>query len=47
MSQENDIIQYFLRTNKGIRATARHFGVTKSYAGAIISRYIKTHNIRF
>ena len=41
-----DIINYFLHTSKGIRGTARHFGVSKVYAGQVINRYLKTRGIR-
>ena len=47
MVSEIQIIRYYLRTSKGIRATARHFGISKVYAGSIISRYIKKNNIRY
>ena len=46
MIQDIDIINYYLRTSKGIRGTARHFGVSKVYAGQVINRYLKTRGIR-
>ena len=41
-----DIINNFLHTSKGIRGTARRFGVSKVYAGQVIIRYLKTHGLR-
>ena len=46
MVRDNDIINYFLQTSKGIRGTARRFGVSKVYAGQVIIRYLKTHGLR-
>jgi hypothetical protein len=43
---DSEIIKYFLNTSKGIRATARHFGVTKVYAGKVIIGYLKSRHIR-
>jgi hypothetical protein len=47
MVVEQDIVNYFLHTSKGIKATAGHFSLPCSYVGAVISRYIKKHNLRF
>ena len=46
MVRDSEIIKYFLHTSKGIRATARHFGVTKVYAGKVIIQYLKAREIR-
>ena len=46
MIRDIDIINYYLRNSKGIRGAARHFGVSKVYAGQVIIRYLKTHGIR-
>jgi len=46
MVRNINIINYYLRTSKGIRGTARHFGVSKVYAGQVINRYLKTRGIR-
>ena len=46
MVRNINIINYYLRTSKGIRGTARHFGVSKVYAGQVIIRYLKTRGIR-
>jgi hypothetical protein len=46
MVNDNEIIKYFLQTSKGVRATARYFGVSKVYAGKVIIRYLKAKNIR-
>ena len=43
---ELDVVNYFMQTSKGIKATAGHFGLSSSYVGALISRYIKKHNLR-
>ena len=42
----NDIIKYYMRTSKGIKATARHFGLPKSFVGSVINKYKKANNIR-
>ena len=47
MVVEQDIVDYFLQTSKGIKATAGYFGLSRSYVGALVSRYIKKHNLRF
>ena len=46
MPTDDEIIKYFLSTSKGIKATAGHFGVSKTYVGKIVIQYLKTHNIR-
>tara|TARA_B110000971_G_C19829792_1_gene417422 strand:- start:532 stop:675 length:144 start_codon:yes stop_codon:yes gene_type:complete len=46
MVSDNEIIKYFLQTSKGVRATARYFGVSKVYAGKVIIQYLKAKNIR-
>jgi hypothetical protein len=46
MVSDNEIIKYFLQTSKGVRATARYFGVSKVYAGKVIIQYLKDKNIR-
>ena len=43
---ELDVVNYFMQTSKGIKATAGHFGLSSSDVGALISRYIKKHNLR-
>jgi len=40
------IIAYYMRTSKGIKGTAGHFGLEKSYVGRIINQYKKDNNIR-
>ena len=47
MPPDNIIINHFFRNSKGIKGTARHFGIPKSYVGKIISIYIKKNNIRY
>lgn len=42
-----DIVRFYFRNSRGIKAVAAHFGVQRSYAGKIISQYIKKHNIRY
>ena len=46
MVRDIDIINFFLHTSKGIRGTARHFGVSKVYAGQVIIQYLKTRGLR-
>lgn len=46
MVRDNDIINYFLQTSKGVRGTASHFGVSKVYAGKVIIQYLKARGIR-
>lgn len=40
------IINYFFQTSKGIRGTARHFGIKKTLVGSIINKYKKKYNIK-
>jgi hypothetical protein len=40
------IISYFMRTSKGIKGTARHFGLPYSYVGTLIIKYKKRKGIR-
>ena len=47
MVTEKEIIKHFFQNSKGIKNTARYFGLTKSYVGRIISIYIKKNNIRY
>tara|TARA_X000000368_G_C22894232_1_gene651087 strand:+ start:592 stop:735 length:144 start_codon:yes stop_codon:yes gene_type:complete len=47
MVNDAEVIAYFMRTSKGIRAVARYFSLPVSYVGALINRYIKENNIRF
>jgi len=46
MYSEKEIIKQFFRNSKGIRGTARYFGLPKSYVGKIITKYKKKNNIR-
>lgn len=46
-NKELDIIDYYMSNSKGIRCVASYFGLSKSYVGALINRYIKENNIRF
>ena len=41
-----EIIRYFMRTSKGIKGTARHFGLPYSYVGTLIIQYKKQKGIR-
>jgi hypothetical protein len=41
-----EIISYFMQTSKGIKGTARHFGLSYSYVGALIIKYKKRRGIR-
>lgn len=45
MVNDTEVISYFMRTSKGIRGAARHFGLPISYVGALISRFVKENNI--
>jgi hypothetical protein len=45
MVVEQDIVDYFLQTSKGIKATAGYFGLSRSYVGALVSRGLKTKRI--
>ena len=40
MVNEMSVINYYMRTSKGIRSTARYFGLKPSYVGSIINKYI-------
>ena len=46
MATEIQIINFFRTSNKGIRGTARYFGVSKIYVGKIVTKYLKKHNLR-
>ena len=41
-----NIIGYYMRTSKGIKATAGYFGLSSSYVGRIIHNYKKKNGIR-
>ena len=43
---EQKIINYYMRTSKGIKATAGYFGLSSSYVGSIIHKYKKKKGIR-
>jgi len=47
MVNDAEVIAYFMKTSKGMRAVARYFSLPVSYVGALINRYIKENNIRF
>ena len=46
MIKNCEIIAYYFGTRKGIKGTAGHFGLPKSYVGRVINHYKKKHNIR-
>lgn len=46
MATDMQIINFFRRTNKGIRGTARYFGISKVYVGKIVINYLKKHELR-
>ena len=46
MPPTKEIISYFMRTSKGIKSTARYFGLPYSYVGAIINIHKKKKGIR-
>ena len=46
VASSREIIRYFMRTSKGIKGTARHFGLPYSYVGALIIQYKKRRGIR-
>ena len=46
VASSREINCYFMRTSKGIKGTARHFGLQYSYVGALINRYKKQKGIR-
>jgi hypothetical protein len=43
---DKDIIKYFMSTSKGIKATARRFGLPTVYVGKVILKYKKSKGIR-
>ena len=43
---DQDIIKYFMSTTRGIKATARHFGLSTVYVGKVILKYKKNKGIR-
>ena len=43
---DRDIIRYFMTTSKGIKATARRFGLSTVYVGKVILKYKKSKGIR-
>ena len=44
--EKKAIIKYYMGTSKGIKATARRFGLPLVYVGKIILKYKKEKNIR-
>jgi hypothetical protein len=46
MPTKREIIKYFMRTSKGIKATAGYFGISKTYVGCVVTKFKKKHNIR-
>ena len=46
MATDMQIINFFRKTNKGIRGTARYFGVSKIYVSKIVIKYLKKHELR-
>ena len=38
------VVEHYLRNGKGIRGTARHFGVSRCVVGAKVARYLKCIN---
>jgi len=46
MVTEKQIIEQYFRNTKGIRGTARYFGLPVTYIGAVINRYKKRNHIR-
>jgi len=46
MLTKRKIIRYFMGSTKGIKATAYHFGISKTYVGCVITEYKKKNNIR-
>ena len=45
-AKNTNIISYYMRTSKGIKATAGYFGLSRSYVGNIIHKYKKKKGIR-
>jgi len=41
-----EIIGYFMRSSKGIKSTARYFGLPYSQVGSLINKYKKKKGIR-
>ena len=46
MIRNSVIIAYFFGSTKGIRGTARRFGLSPIYVGRIITAYRRKYNIR-
>ena len=46
MIKDNHIIAFYFGTSKGIKGTAAHFGLPKSYVGSVINRYKRRRGIR-
>ena len=46
MIKDNHIIAFYFGSTKGIKGTAAHFGLPKSYVGSVINRYKRLHSIR-
>lgn len=46
MPTDQQIVNYFLRTSRGIRATAKVMRVSSVRAGRVILTYKRKHNIR-
>lgn len=40
------IIFFFMGTSKGVRGTARYFGLPVHYVGSVINKHRKINNIR-
>ena len=40
------IVFFFMGSSRGIRGTARYFGLSPNYVGSVINKYRKNHNIR-
>ena len=47
MVSDKQIIKHFFKNSRGIKSTAKYFGLPCSYVGKIISQYIKKNNIRY
>ena len=46
VASSREIIRYFMQTSKGIKGTARYFGLPYSYVGTLIIQYKKQKGIR-
>ena len=46
MIKDKYIIAFYFGSTKGIKGTAAHFGLPKSYVGSVINRYKRLHSIR-